>query len=100
MNNQSNRDDRKLIEKQDKPKQEQQEQQLDIFVPPELTKGVYSNVALIRHTKNEFVMDFIFQIDGKGQLVSRVIMSPDHMRLFREAVEKNIKLFEDKKMQH
>jgi hypothetical protein len=70
-------------------------QEIKIASQPDISRGVYSNVALIRHTPNEFVIDFLLQFDGTAQLVSRVIMSPSHMRAFKNAIDENLKKFED-----
>ena len=62
----------------------------------EVSKGVYSNVALIRHTENEFLIDFLLQFDGSAQLVSRVILSPSHIKAFKKALDENLKIFDEK----
>ncbi|MBU4231628.1 MAG: DUF3467 domain-containing protein [Proteobacteria bacterium] len=81
-------------------KEESQKQELEITVHRDMIKGVYSNLAIIRHTPNEFIIDFLFQLEGRAELISRVIMSPEQMVLFKGAVEINLKLFEDKKNKH
>jgi hypothetical protein len=75
-------------------KNEPEPQEIKIATQPEITKGVYSNVALIRHTQHEFVIDFLLQFNGAVQMVSRVILSPNHMRAFSNAVEENLKKYE------
>ena len=65
-------------------------QPMNILINPEAQKGVYSNVALIHHTKNEFIMDFLLQFGGEAQLVSRIILSPAHMILLQKAINQNI----------
>ena len=67
---------------------------INLLITPDIQKGVYSNVALIRHTQNEFIFDFILQFDGEAQLVSRVILSPAHTRAFKKALEDNLKKHE------
>ena len=61
---------------------------------PDLQKGVYSNAALIHHTENEFIFDFILQFGGEAQLVSRIILSPAQLRLFKKALEENLDKYE------
>ena len=70
-------------------------QPVKILVQPEIQKGVYSNVALIHHTKNEFIVDFLLQFGGEAQLVSRVILSPPHMRALQDAINQNIKKYDE-----
>jgi len=63
---------------------------------PDVLKGVYSNVAVIQHTENEFIVDFLLRFSGDGQLVSRVILSPPHMLAFLDAIKINIEKYESK----
>ena len=68
----------------------------EIDVHPDIFKGDYSNLALISHTQNEFIVDFLIRITGKTQLVSRVILSPRHSKSLLNALGENIKKFEEK----
>lgn len=86
----------KQSKKGDNPQTKPQE--MKVAASPEISKGVYSNVAAIRHTPNEFVIDFILQFDASAQLVSRIILSPSHMQALKKAIEENIRLFEAKRM--
>jgi hypothetical protein len=54
-------------------------------------------VAAIRHTREEFIFDFAFVFpDGPmGRLLSRLILSPAHAKRFMEALQANIKRYED-----
>ena len=65
------------------------EKKIDIKVDEHVALGQYSNLAAIRHTKEEFLFDFAFVFpDGPlGKLVSRVIVSPAHAKRFMEALE-------------
>jgi hypothetical protein len=63
---------------------------------PEVARGVYSNVALIKHTDNEFVFDFIFSDSNEGHLVSRVVTNPTHAKMFLKALEENVQKYEKK----
>lgn len=65
-----------------------------IVATPELTRGVYCNVANIKHTEREFVMDFILGIDNQYALVSRVLTSPAHMKKLAEAIAGNVANYE------
>ena len=67
-----------------------------VVAQPETARGVYSNVALIHHTKNEFIIDFLLQYGGEAQMVSRVILSPQHMRALSKALDDNIRKFNAK----
>lgn len=82
----------------DDPKQQQQ---LSVQVDPQHATGVYSNLMMISHRKEEFVLDFLFvqpQRTPQGQPVaslrSRVITSPEHMKRILKAIEENISRYE------
>jgi hypothetical protein len=59
-------------------------------------QGVYSNLASISHAPEEFYFDFVSIFHGtkNGKLVSRIIMSPAHAKRFFEALQNNIKIYE------
>lgn len=73
-----------------------EEKKIDIKVDESTALGQYSNLAAIRHTREEFIFDFAFIFpDGPlGKLVSRVILSPAHAKRFLEALEANVKNYE------
>jgi hypothetical protein len=73
------------------------EKKIDIKVDEQTALGTYSNLAAIRHTKEEFIFDFAFVFpDGPmGKLISRVILSPSHGKRFLEALESNVKRYEE-----
>ena len=66
-----------------------------------ITPGVYSNLAMITHRKEEFVLDFLFvqpQSGAKGeavaQLRARIIASPGHTKRVLRALEENVRRYE------
>jgi hypothetical protein len=73
-----------------------EEKKIDIKVDEHIALGQYSNLAAIRHTKEEFIFDFAFVFpDGPmGKLVSRIILSPAHVKRFMGALEENLKKYE------
>jgi hypothetical protein len=58
-------------------------------------EGKYSNVAFIKHSQREFVFDFMFESEGHGRLVSRIISSPSHAKAILKVLGENIKKHED-----
>ena len=56
----------------------QQGNQIQIQLRPELADGKFSNLAMIGHDPNEFLIDFIFHAPNMPQapVVSRIIMTP------------------------
>ena len=72
------------------------EQNIPIEVDNEKVGGAYSNVAVISHNENEFVIDFIFAHPPKGKVNARVITSPSHAKRFLKALKNNVEMFEKK----
>ena len=76
--------------------QNQNKNQLQIQLRPEVADGKYSNLAMIGHGSNEFLIDFIFAAPGMPQapVVSRVIMSPENAKQLMFAITDNVKKYE------
>ncbi len=72
------------------------EQQIKISFDEKMLGGNYSNFALISHSENEFVIDFIFAHPPAGKVVSRMILSPSHAKSFLKALHENINNYEKK----
>ncbi len=76
--------------------EQQKEQQIQIEIDDLTAQGVYSNLAVISHSENEFIFDFIFiqpQVP-KAKVRTRVITSPKHAKQFLLALQENIKKYE------
>ncbi len=77
------------------------DRQMRITADNEARRGSYSNLALISHRKEEFIIDFLF-VDPQTQtpqadqalLVSRIILSPGHMKRLYHAIGENIEKYE------
>src|SRR5579862_7879408 len=77
------------------------DQQIQVQIDPVQGTGVYSNLMMITHRKEEFILDFLFvqpQRNPQGQAVanlrSRVITTPEHMKRILKAMEENIDRYE------
>jgi hypothetical protein len=86
----------------DKKEQESQ-QQISIQSDPQASAGVYSNLMMVSHRREEFVLDFLFvqpqkseQGGGVANLRSRVITTPEHIKRIVAALEENIRRYEEK----
>ena len=77
-------------------KMENKENQLQIQLRPEIADGKYTNLAMIGHGPNEFLIDFIFAAPGMPQapVVSRVMMTPENAKQLLFALTDNIKKYE------
>ncbi|MFA6099663.1 MAG: DUF3467 domain-containing protein [Patescibacteria group bacterium] len=67
---------------------------LNIKAPDELLQGRYTNMMQVSHAKEEFVLDFMFAHPPMGELVSRLIVSPSHMKRIVRALQDNIQKYE------
>lgn len=75
---------------------EEQQKKINIALSPEMAGGKYSNLALVAHSSNEFILDFISALPGSQQpmVVSRVIMSPANAKRLLSALGENIANYE------
>ncbi len=75
----------------------QKEKQLQIDITPEMARGVYSNFAIISHSKAEFIVDLASTLPGapKAQVVSRVILAPEHAKRLLIALQENVMRYEN-----
>lgn len=73
-----------------------QENQLNIELPEEIAEGIYSNLAIISHSPQEFVVDFIRVMPGvpKAKVKARVVLTPEHAKRLMKAMVDNIKKYE------
>ena len=65
-------------------------------VLPEAAGGTYSNLAVISHSKTEFIIDFaaIFPGFSGPQVRSRIIMAPEQCKRLLGALADNISKYE------
>ncbi len=77
---------------------EQQTQQINIELGEKEAEGIYSNLAIITHSPAEFVMDFTRVLPGvpKAKVHARIIMTPQHAKLFLGALKDNLEKYESK----
>lgn len=71
-------------------------QKMDIALSDEVAEGIYSNLAIITHSHSEFIVDFVSLMPGlpKGNVKSRIILTPQHAKRLLAALDENIKRFE------
>jgi len=70
--------------------------QLQIDEP--IAQGTYSNLVLINHSENEFVLDFAYlqPQNPNAKVRSRIISSPKHTKRLLDALQKNIARYEER----
>jgi hypothetical protein len=74
-----------------------QGQQLQIELGEKEAEGIYSNLAIITHSPAEFIIDFTRVTPGvpRARVLSRIIMTPQHMKLLLNAMTENLSRYED-----
>ena len=72
------------------------QQQLNIELSEEVAEGEYSNLVMIAHSSEEFILDFIRVVPGvaKAKVKNRVIISPSHAKRLLVALSDNVKRYE------
>jgi hypothetical protein len=70
------------------------EQKLSVRVPERLLPGVYANQMIIRHTREEFLIDFLNRFPPEGVVAARVIVSPGHLKRMIRALKENLGRYE------
>lgn len=73
----------------------QQFKELEVTATEEELKGVYSNLARVTFTKNEFVLGFVFNVGNEAHLVSRVVVTPEHIRQINKVISDSLEEYEE-----
>lgn len=68
---------------------------LKIRLPESLQAGVYSNNTMVSHTKEEFILDYMMMAPNGGTVVSRVIVSPGHLKRMIHTLQDNLNKYEN-----
>ncbi len=74
----------------------QKQHQINIELGEKEAEGIYSNLAIISHSPAEFIFDFTRILPGvpKGRILSRIIMTPQHAKMFLNAMNENMAKYE------
>ena len=72
-------------------------QQLQIELTPEVASGTYTNLAVINHSDQEFVIDFISALPGlpKARVSNRMILTPESAKRLLMALHDNVAKYEE-----
>ena len=77
------------------------ERKMQITADNDSRRPHYSNLAMISHRKEEFVIDFLFvdpqpqeSKEGRAMLASRIALNPGHMKRLYQAIGENIQRYE------
>ena len=69
-------------------------QTMQINTVDEVSRGHYSNSMLVSHGPEEFIIDWLLQSPNGVHLVSRIIVSPGHMKRIVSALQENLEKYE------
>ena len=72
------------------------EREIHIKIPEEILRGVYANQMVVRHSREEFVIDFINVCPPEGIVNARVIVSPGHLKRMVAALGENLARYEQR----
>jgi hypothetical protein len=74
---------------------EKEEQQgIPINTTDEQSRGRFSNAMLVAHGAEEFIMDWLLHSPNGPHLVSRIIVTPGHMKRITKALQENVEKYE------
>jgi hypothetical protein len=65
-----------------------------VKVPDNVAGGVYANSMMVSHTREEFVLDFLYLSPNMATLNARVITSPGHLKRIIKALTENLRRYE------
>jgi hypothetical protein len=72
----------------------QQPQQIQVNTADELSRGRFSNNIIIAHSQEEFILDWMLNSPSGIHLVSRVVVTPGHMKRIIAALAENLRRYE------
>jgi len=78
-----------------KPSDPQQPPAIQINTADETSRGRYSNLMIVSHSPDEFILDWLLNSPNGAHLVSRIIVSPGNLKRTIEALTTNLKQYED-----
>jgi hypothetical protein len=81
----------------DKQQNPQNPNQLNIELNETVAEGIYSNLVMISHSPEEFILDFIRVMPGvpQARVKSRIIVTPQHAKRLLGALSENIDRYEN-----
>jgi hypothetical protein len=72
--------------------------QIQIDIDDATAQGAYSNLVLLNHNDNEFVMDFAYVQPAapRARVRARILSTPRHAKRLLRALELNIRRYEER----
>jgi Protein of unknown function (DUF3467) len=71
---------------------------IQLQVDEPIAQGTYSNLVVINHSENEFILDFAYlqPANPLAKVRARVISSPRHTKRLLLALQKNLQRYEER----
>ena len=72
--------------------------QIQLQIDDSIAQGMYTNLVLINHAENEFILDFAFlqPQNPAARVRARLISSPRHTKRLLEALAANLARYEER----
>lgn len=68
---------------------------LQINIGDEMSRGRYSNNMMVTHSADEFILDWLLNAPNGTHLISRIIVSPPHLKKIINALKENLDKYEN-----
>lgn len=68
---------------------------IQVKASDEVLRGAYATHMQVAHAQEEFIVDFMNLFPPQALLVSRVIVSPQHLKRMIKALESNLRRYEE-----
>ncbi len=69
---------------------------IQVATGDEMSRGRFSNTMLVSHGAEEFMMDWLLSSPSGTHLVSRIIVSPGHVKRIIAALTENMDKYENR----
>jgi hypothetical protein len=83
-------------EKKEEGKKGEGKKEIEVSTTEEIKRGVFSNQAVVNHSPEEFVIDFLYRSPSGGTLSSRVILTPGHYKRLVKGMTENLRKYEER----
>ena len=69
---------------------------IQIATGDEMSRGRYSNMMMVSHSAEEFMLEWLLNSPSGTHLVSRIIVSPGHVKRIIAALTENLNKYENR----
>ncbi len=76
--------------------EKKQPQPLQVKTGDEMSRGRFSNSMFITHSPEEFIIDWLLSSPTGTHLMSRIIVTPGHVKRIISALSENLAKYEEK----